>query len=93
MRIIPTLFIHGEFDTITPLSDVVEQRKSFTNHCLATYKLTHYVLGRNRHAGKMAAEFISNAATEAMKLDCSAIESDRAVAVVTSNESKDVSDL
>jgi len=90
---IPTLFLHGEFDTITPLSDVVEQRKSFTNHCLATYKLTHYVLGRNRHAGKMAAEFISNAATEAMKLDCSAIESDRAVAVVTSNESKDVSDL
>ena len=83
---IPTLFLHGELDTITPLSDVIEQRKSFTKSCLVTYKLSHGVLSSSNYAERAAAKFISNAATDAMKLDCNAMESDKAAAVVTSNE-------
>jgi pimeloyl-ACP methyl ester carboxylesterase len=58
---IPTLFLHGELDTITPLSDVIEQRKLFTKNCLITHKLSHDVLSNNKYAERTAAKFISNA--------------------------------
>jgi pimeloyl-ACP methyl ester carboxylesterase len=68
---IPTLFLHGELDTITPLSDVIEQRKLFTKSCLVTYKLSHDVLSNNKYAEKVAAKFINNTEIDRIKLDCS----------------------
>ena len=70
---IPTLFLHGELDTITPLSDVIEQRKLFTKNCLVTYKLSHDVLSNNKYAERTAAKFIRNDEIGLMKLDCSSI--------------------
>jgi pimeloyl-ACP methyl ester carboxylesterase len=70
---IPTLFLHGELDTITPLSDVIEQRKLFTKNCLITHKLSHDVLSNNKYAERTAAKFISNAEIDLVKLDCSSI--------------------
>jgi len=41
---VPTLFIHGEFDSVTPLRDVKEQMRGFENAKLLTYKKAHSVL-------------------------------------------------
>tara|TARA_B110000503_G_scaffold142934_1_gene241698 strand:+ start:1436 stop:2989 length:1554 start_codon:yes stop_codon:yes gene_type:complete len=68
---IPTLFLHGELDTITPLSDVTEQRKTFTKNCLVTYKLSHSVLGGNKYAQRVAAKFIGDNKRDQKTLDCS----------------------
>lgn len=68
---IPSLFLHGELDTITPLSDVVEQRKSFTKSRLVTYDLSHDVISSDECAEVVAAKFIDNTETEQAKLDCS----------------------
>jgi len=70
---IPTLFLHGELDTITPLSDVIAQRKLFTKSCLVTHKLSHDMLSNNKDAERAAAKFISNAEIDLMELDCSLI--------------------
>jgi pimeloyl-ACP methyl ester carboxylesterase len=68
---IPTLFLHGELDTITPLSDVIEQRKSFTNSRVVTYKSSHDVISSDECAEIVAAKFISNTDIDREKLDCS----------------------
>lgn len=68
---IPTLFLHGELDTITPLSDVIEQRKSFTNSRVVTYKSSHDVISSDECAEVVAAKFISNTDIDREKLDCS----------------------
>lgn len=41
---IPTLFIHGKLDTITPLKDVLEQMKGFSNSRVLTYDKSHSVM-------------------------------------------------
>ena len=55
---IPTLFIHGEFDSITPLRDVIEEMKNFKNSKLLTYKTSHAVLGTEDKIEKDVAEFL-----------------------------------
>jgi len=68
---IPTLFIHGELDTVTPLSDVTQQRKSFSHNYLITYKVSHDVLGSDECAEVVAAKFIKNTSISRDQLDCS----------------------
>jgi len=57
---IPTLFIHGEFDSVTPLRDVKEEMKNFKNSKLLTYKTSHAVLGTEEQIEKDVAEFLMN---------------------------------
>ncbi len=68
---IPSLFLHGELDTITPLSDVIEQRKSFTKSRIVTYKVSHDVISSDECAEVVAAKFIANTEIDQIKLDCS----------------------
>jgi pimeloyl-ACP methyl ester carboxylesterase len=68
---IPSLFLHGELDTITPLSDVIEQRKSFIKSRIVTYKLSHCVISGDECAELVAAKFINNTEIDRIKLDCS----------------------
>ena len=68
---IPSLFIHGEFDTVTPLSDVVEQQKLFTKSHVITFKLSHDVIGGDECAEIIAAKFVRNTDISRVQLDCS----------------------
>jgi len=67
---IPTLFLHGEFDTITPLSDVTKQRASFSQNYLVTYQVSHDVLGSERCSQVVAAKFIKNTTAGRDELNC-----------------------
>ena len=53
----PTLFIHGMFDTVTPLIDVLEQMKGFSNSKLLTYNTSHSVM-EDGEVEKVVAQFI-----------------------------------
>ncbi len=68
---IPSLFLHGELDTITPLSDVIEQQKSFTKSRIVTYESSHDVISSDECAEVVAAKFIANTEIDRIKLDCS----------------------
>ncbi|CAA6810841.1 MAG: Membrane protein, putative [uncultured Sulfurovum sp.] len=57
---IPTLFIHGEFDSVTPLRDVVTQMKNFKNSKLITYKTSHAVLGTEDKVEADVADFLED---------------------------------
>ena len=56
---IPTLFIHGEFDSVTPLRDVMTEIKGFKNSKLLTYKTSHAVLGTEDKIEQDVALFIT----------------------------------
>ncbi len=68
---IPTLFLHGELDTITPLSDVIKQKKLFSHSHLITYKLSHDVLSAEECSEVIAAKFIRNTSIDRDNLNCS----------------------
>ncbi len=55
---IPTLFIHGEYDSVTPLRDVKVEMKRFKDAELKTYKTSHAVLGTEESIEKDVAEFV-----------------------------------
>ena len=55
---IPTLFIHGAYDSVTPLRDVKEEMKRFKNSKLKVYKTSHSVLGTEEAVEKDVAKFL-----------------------------------
>lgn len=55
---IPVLFLHGELDSITLLSNVIKQKKAFINSTLIRYQLSHDILGSSECAEIAAAKFI-----------------------------------
>jgi len=55
---IPILFIHGAYDSITPLRDVKEEMKRFKNSKLKVYKTSHAVLGTEEAVEKDIAMFL-----------------------------------
>ncbi len=55
---IPTLFLHGKFDTITPLKHVEKQLAGFSNSQLRTFRLSHGIFGIDPCADEMAAAFL-----------------------------------
>lgn len=57
---IPTLFLHGKFDSITPLADVAEQSKNFTNSHLQSFELAHSILGSNDEIELLVADFLDD---------------------------------
>lgn len=67
---VPTLFLHGVLDTITPLSDVVEQKPHFTRSQLVTYNVSHSVLSTDECAEFVAGKFIDNTTIDREQLTC-----------------------
>ena len=64
---IPTLFIHGEFDSVTPLRDVVDEMKNFKNSKLLTYKTSHAVLGTEDKIEEDVAQFLTKSLNNVVK--------------------------
>lgn len=67
---IPTLFLQGRFDSVTPLSDVEANRADFSNHQLLTFDLSHSILTADECAEKLAAVFIEQHKIDASDLSC-----------------------
>lgn len=65
---VPTLFLQGKYDTITPLSDVRSEKKLFPNSQLLIYSSAHSVIMDNQCAEKSAAKFVEE--PSAYDLDC-----------------------
>lgn len=72
---IPTLFLHGKFDTATPLRDVVANRQFFKNHELVTFDLSHSILTSSDCAEQLAAKFIEDRELGIDQLDCGKVVS------------------
>jgi len=64
---IPTLFIHGEFDSITPLREVKAEMKNFKNSKLLTYKTSHAVLGTEAKIEQDVAQFLTDSLNNVVK--------------------------
>ena len=67
---IPSLFLHGELDTVTPLRDVISQKQNFKNSRLITYNLSHSILSSDECAEIVAAKFIDDNTTDQKTLSC-----------------------
>lgn len=67
---IPTLFLQGKYDTVTPLSDVESNRHFFRRHELITFDLSHSILSSSTCAEKIAGKFIENHYLTKNQRDC-----------------------
>ena len=67
---VPTLFLQGRFDGITPLSDVENNRSDFLNHRLLTFDLSHSILTGDACAEELAAIFIEKLNLESSDINC-----------------------
>ncbi|MEM7194450.1 MAG: alpha/beta hydrolase [Pseudomonadota bacterium] len=57
---IPTLFLHGELDPITPLSEVEDQLDYFGNYQLFTFPLSHDVMNSDECAERLSKSFVKD---------------------------------
>lgn len=67
---VPSLFLHGELDTVTPLRDVISQKKNFKNSRLVTYNLSHGILSSDECAEIVASKFVNDYTIDQTSLDC-----------------------
>lgn len=67
---IPTLFLHGRFDTVTPLSSIVAGQVFFDNSQLITFDLSHSILTSSPCAVEAASRYIANPNSSENPLDC-----------------------
>ena len=65
----PTLFLHGEFDRVTPMSDVLDQQRYFDNSQLVSFRRSHSVLTAIDCAESIAASFVGDPSQTVSKLD------------------------
>jgi len=66
----PTLFLQGRFDGVTPLSDVEANRSYFTNNRLLTFDRSHSILTADDCAEELAAKFLEKLNLEASDITC-----------------------
>ena len=66
----PTLFLHGRFDSITPLAHVLEIQEYFQRPQLVGFDLGHSILTSSHCALGSAAKFIDNPAIPYAQLRC-----------------------
>ena len=57
---VPTLFLQGEHDTVTPLSDVQNEKKLFTKSRLIIYSVAHSVITADECAEVSAGKFVDD---------------------------------
>lgn len=67
---IPTLFLHGELDTITPLSDVLSQKQRFKYSQLVSFSLSHSILTADECAELVAADFVRDYNVKVERFNC-----------------------
>ncbi len=67
---VPSLFLHGELDTVTPLRDVISQKQYFKNNRLDIYNLSHDILSSDECAENVAAKFIDDNTIDQKSLNC-----------------------
>ncbi len=65
---VPTLFLQGRYDSITPLFDVENSKRLFPNSRLLTYQTAHSVMTANQCAEISAGKFVAN--PNAQDLSC-----------------------
>ncbi len=61
---VPTLFLHGKYDSITPLSDVTNEMAFFKNSRLLTYASAHSVMSAEECAELSAGVFVADPSAE-----------------------------
>lgn len=66
----PTLFLHGRFDTVTPLSSIVAGQAFFDNNQLLTFDLSHSILTSSPCAVEAVGRYIANPNSSEELLDC-----------------------
>jgi pimeloyl-ACP methyl ester carboxylesterase len=57
---IPTLFLHGSIDPITPMRDVNSSAQSFSHHFVKEFNLSHDILSSDECGESLASLFIAN---------------------------------
>ena len=68
--VIPTLFLHGKLDSITPLSSVRSIQRYFKNAHVLTFDLGHSILGSSDCALDKVAIFIADPFVSRKLLAC-----------------------
>ncbi len=66
----PTLFLHGEFDPVTLLDDVLTQREYFSHHRLVTFDHSHSMFTSDACAEVVAARFVKDPSISEAGLSC-----------------------
>jgi pimeloyl-ACP methyl ester carboxylesterase len=66
----PTLFLHGRFDTVTPLSSIIAGQAFFDNNQLLTFDLSHSILTSSPCAVEAVSRYIANPDSSEEVLDC-----------------------
>lgn len=67
---VPTLFLHGIYDPVTLLEDVVAQRRYFSHSRLATFGFSHSILTSDECAEIVAARFLEDPSIDGTELTC-----------------------
>ncbi len=67
---VPTLFLHGEFDPVTLLDDVLTQREYFSHHRLVTFDHSHSMFTSDACAEVVAARFVKDPSISEAGLSC-----------------------
>ncbi len=57
---IPTLFLHGKFDSITPLEDVYALKENFKNSQIVSFDLSHGIIGADDKAEEIVKTFMQS---------------------------------
>ena len=67
---VPTLFLHGTYDPVTLLEDVVAQREYFGHSRLATFGFSHSMLTSDECAELVAGRFVDDPTIDGDALRC-----------------------
>lgn len=71
---VPTLFLHGEIDTVTRLDDVMQQKKYFPRSAVAVFPVAHSVLTSTSCAEVVANRFLETPDIVSLDMSCPASE-------------------
>lgn len=67
---IPTLFLHGTLDTVTPITDVIRQQHLYRHGMLLRFDVSHDVFSAHECAHRAAARFVEDPDRPEWQLYC-----------------------